>query len=777
MSVVRKSLKQSSDVKIGFQREQHILSLLRCLHHPNIIKLLTAYTIDSTHNFLFPVADGDLNTFFRLECRPPGFETENEVLQALYKLASAIESVHNYFSDDFNVQKFGCHYDLKPGNILFCGGNFILSDFGLSRLSNIEEGSRTLYRNGAEEYMAPECVCIEKDFQSLRVGRSSDIWSFGCILSEMLTYLQKGSIGILEFSQRREITFDGWYTCKMFHNGNKPHNGVAESLATLRNNSIAGTAQHSILDLVNNLLQQEPRVRMSAQSITNVLFGIAQRRKIDAIESLFQPLVAQVDLELDIIYERFKIWSEAAGFSRTYEQMITHERFIDRQSLPQMQIIEDKLSMIPTEIEKMSDIQQNSEAVQYRIYHHLQKLIDDLWDLRSQSQRHEMFSILESRILNTSNADRLESIAQGLGGSSLCERGKLSITAEPKSEILGYERIGLLAAMKTIASALKMREQSSDDMLLDYKQIEGPMRAFHWHSLGRLRKADVSRQQVLIEWLKYDTYWIKHIGELIQRAQDIAACRATTSTGLVFPVLVCAGYFHDVANHAFGIVYSFPTLSPGVSNAVIETEKPWSLSDILSKIKSRRQRPSLDEIFNVAHSLLDVVLTMHRGGWVHKNISAYNIIFFPDRYDSIAEAMKSPYLIGFNYSRLDLKTAFTQGPHQQLEYQHPEYLLESNRFRREYEYYSVGLVLLELALWMTLEKITEDIIGDPEEMRATLLTDYVPMLRTYMGSAYEEAVAICLKGEFGDSSDPTQVRESFEANVLARIAHPSRCYT
>ena len=198
-----------------------------------------------------------------------------------------------------------------------------------------------------------------------------------------------------------------------------------------------------------------------------------------------------------------------------------------------------------------------------------------------------------------------------------------------------------------------------------------------------------------------------------------------------------------------------------------------TLRDIISKIKSRTQRPSLDQVFGIALKLVKVVLTMHKASWLHKNISSYNIIYFPNRFSSIAEAMTEPYFIGFSYSRLNLETAFTQGPNKQLEYQHPEYLSGPKRFCQEHEYYSVGLVLLELSLWLPLEAITEGVPGTPTEMLNALLKKNVPKLKTYMGSAYEDAVATCLKGDFGGSSSPAEVREAFERKVLLKIKHPS----
>ncbi len=135
--------------------------------------------------------------------------------------------------------------------------------------------------------------------------------------------------------------------------------------------------------------------------------------------------------------------------------------------------------------------------------------------------------------------------------------------------------------------------------------------------------------------------------------------------------------------------------------------------------------------------------------------------------------MTSPYFIGFSYSRLNLETAFTQGPKQELDYQHPEYLQGPRRFCQEYEYYSVGLVLLELGFWSPIEVITKDILGSPTEMLKGLLRKQVPKLKSYMGSAYEDAVVTCLNGDFGGSSNPAEVREAFERKVLLKLEHQS----
>ena len=763
VTIIRKQIKPRTNSQIDFQREEHILSFLRCLEHPNIIQLLAAYTIHQTHCFLFPQADGDLKHFLRQENRLPGFQTDNEVFQALYELASAIEAVHNYFSNTFNVQKIGCHYDLKPDNILYRPGKFILSDFGLSRLSDEDKGSKSLYRNGGAEYWAPECHSVDEDFKKLHVGRSSDMWSFGCILAEILTYLQRGSTGVEIFSQKREVTLAGYLECKLFHEGAKPSAAVTQWLSRLSSWPSITTSQRSLLVVVEDLLQYEPDARSRAQDITLSLFHIAQTEVSRTIVAQFQGLLVESDLEIDIEYQRFQIWSEANGFG-DLERVLEKDNHRAPKNFADMQLVRDFLYKLLQEVDKVSAALRISGPKPYKVCYHLQKVVDKLWDMQPSFIRESMTNTLENRILSTEDRNALKSMEAAFQG------------ADPNNLDHGstaYRRIGLLAAMKQIASALEGRSKSSGSMLIDERQIAKPIEGFHWYGTSKFHAVDGSEKQILIEWLEYDASWARRQDELIQRVQDITSFRAPSSASHAFPVLTSAGYYHRMEKRSFGIVYYFPPRQSKPSLSIPNMEEPRNLRDIISKISSRARRPSLDQAFGTALKLVNVVLTMHKASWLHKNISSYNIIFFPNRFKSIAEAMTEPYFIGFSYSRLNLETAFTQGPHVQLEYQHPEYLTGSKRFCQEFEYYSVGLVLLELGLWLPLEVITRGIRGSPMEMLNVLFAKELPKLKTYMGSAYGDAVATCLKGDFGGSSDPAEVPEAFERKVLLRIKYPS----
>lgn len=291
MVVVRKTIKAtgSKSREFEFDRERHILSLLRCLRHPNIIQLFTAYTIHGRHNFLFPLAEGSVKDLLSNEHRPVGFESDNQFFQALFQVASAVERVHNYFWEDFDLHQIGCHLDLKPDNILFQSGTFILSDFGLSRMVPEHQTSRSLYRHGGGEYSAPECVSMNEDFKTLSVGRSSDIWSFGCILSEILTYIKFGLSGVVAFSKKRRIVFAGYWTCEAFHAGDKPHQDVLKHLDCLDGEPHI-SAQVEVMTLIRELLEIEPSRRPKAKRVTAGLFHAAQHELFCSIKSQFLPL-------------------------------------------------------------------------------------------------------------------------------------------------------------------------------------------------------------------------------------------------------------------------------------------------------------------------------------------------------------------------------------------------------------------------------------------------------------------------------------------------------
>jgi len=77
------------------------------------------------------------------------------------------------------------HHNLKPENVLFDAyGNAKMSDFGLSRVIEVEQGKglpQVFVGTGSLSYLAPELI-VKKD-----AGPAADVYGLGILLYEMLT--------------------------------------------------------------------------------------------------------------------------------------------------------------------------------------------------------------------------------------------------------------------------------------------------------------------------------------------------------------------------------------------------------------------------------------------------------------------------------------------------------------------------------------------------------------------------------------------------------------
>ncbi len=74
------------------------------------------------------------------------------------------------------------HRDVKPGNVMLAGPRFAkITDFGLARMEGGDQSTRTAGLAGTPAYMSPEQA------QGLPTDHRTDIWSFGCVLYELLT--------------------------------------------------------------------------------------------------------------------------------------------------------------------------------------------------------------------------------------------------------------------------------------------------------------------------------------------------------------------------------------------------------------------------------------------------------------------------------------------------------------------------------------------------------------------------------------------------------------
>ena len=182
----------------------------------------------------------------------------------------------------------------------------------------------------------------------------------------------------------------------------------------------------------------------------------------------------------------------------------------------------------------------------------------------------------------------------------------------------------------------------------------------------------------------------------------------------------------------------------------------------------------LESRFQLAYILAGSLLKFHEAGWLQKNISSFNIGFFHPRTKSWLLGIDKPYFLGYLNSRPNdgsAVTEFIENPKEE-DYQHPDYLRGRGkvRYQLRFDYYSLGLILLEIGRWQSLEHMSKK-TGGPAELRAHLRNEKVPRLKAKMGSIYEGVVNLCLGDELGSSAD---MEFSAADNVELRLRYSNQ---
>ncbi|KAL9586986.1 MAG: hypothetical protein Q9203_003670 [Teloschistes exilis] len=766
IKVIRKELKQSSGKGTeDFNREINVLSFLNCLEHRNIVELLGSYTCRGIHNLIFRPASGDLKKLLDSAERPKEIQSDTDFVFALYGLSAAIEKLHNYTHDSFDVKLIGCHRDLKPRNVLVDRGRFLLADFGLSSLKSVSEDSKSRFK---------ECEDVENDFEPGRIGRASDIWSFGCIMCEIATYVTRGSKGVSDFIERRKGPLGSIKSTSNFHKGTTPHPGVQSWIEELEKS--ASATIYELLQLVKRVLVIDPRGRPNAKATMLDLRRLALISKFLDLKGI----------------ERFFLWGSELGLSwEAATDQVPNLKIIDMDTVFERNI--ETLSKIAVEFASPGTSGDRPHALALR----LRMLNDEMANTLPTSAQASIEQQLELRMVDNKDLDLLREIKQTFGPSS-ANRG-----------------IGTLAAVRYMHALCDTPETGGRELRLHgitlgnrhyFKcyELATPI-SDNWHT------NNLPQGQILAERIMYSESWTGGVGrELFDRVRAIANLLNTASQIPAMKVLRCVGYIHDPYSHSFALISELPPpehAGPGHSSG----SKPSSLEQLIKATEERepQQKPTLDERLKLAHSLAATVCAIHRANWLHKNISSSSILFFlPEETSSppppsttatttATEPLPSPDLVGFNHSRPDDTSTFSAKPDiDELHYQHPDYLIEQTKYRAQYDYFSVGMVLLEIGLWMTLKSMlalspppppphgegqaaaaaTQKKQPRPQDTLGVVMEDWVTKLGFHMGERYQAVVTACLTGDLGGGGpghDPSprdrRRPEAFQKRVVDRL--------
>ena len=292
---------------------------------------------------------------------------------------------------------------------------------------------------------------------------------------------------------------------------------------------------------------------------------------------------------------------------------------------------------------------------------------------------------------------------------------------------------------------------------------------------------EYKKSPVLVEWRYYPRgSSTMNLDALASRVRALALQLRQSTKIQGFQLLNCLGHFHDEKDKRFGMVFEYPSAC---------SKQPISLLQLLKNDYDSKGLRDLEDRLRAAVLLTTTMFSLFSVRWLHKNISADNILFFNDQESEYT--LSKPHLCGFDFSRTDSPSEFTetlpsrtnesQMAFERRLYKHPDFdRLQHTRaaneqentpgrYRRAFDVYSLGIVLLEIAYWRPMSKlirVSEDEKAnlDLVRLRQSIIKKYLSGLRSRVGRPYAEVVKRCLDVDFDEeesssASDAQKTRD------------------
>lgn len=730
--------------------ERAILDLVQSLKHPNIVEFLGSYTYRRSFNLLFRLATQDLKTFLHQE--DLSIMEPHTVYRNMFGIAEALSQIHNFsLHDDLgNISRIGYHHDLRPANILVDIDRklFMLSDFGLSRMKTDDETSKTKLTGGQDDYLGPEAfnyqACVNGD-----VRRSLDVWAFGCILSEVATLLEGKSVK--DFREKRRATHDGLFpmTDHSFHLNKDIRPAVVEWLSVLATAPRDPLMVH-LVSQIRKIMDPHASRRPRMSDVALNLRILALHSGMAAVDNCFRDLTSPDSRDLTakhrilhvIEYKRFEAWwSVYAGLHQVVKREISGDLL--------RYVTELYEALIKGRDDGMS---QSMEGLPYDYLHAIDQLCKPLPKTSSDE-------------------------CQARWIQNVCEIEDIYTLQEIRAMAMPvrYRWVGVGAAMKHMSMAISasiqygQKTRYMDAGLIEIGESDSQL-VHESKTTGYLTRDRVT-ETALIEWKTYNASWKGHemgLSKVMDDLVNLLDPKVTPRLGTAqHRIPNCLGYFHEPHNYRFGFVYTIEAQRLSNDHRLISLNSFFQL--MTEQNDGDYKHTDLGDYFVLAKELAACLFAVHQAGWLHKNLSSHHILFFCPDLASASRHIKFAFLTGFNDSRPEA-TSFTLGPKAEHKlFQHPDYL-PGVPFRRTFDYYGLGIVLLELG-WgervYDMKKSNPDVaIG--QEFRMKLLDSYVPQLSPVMGARYRDAVRFCLDPERLIAEDTRQLGP-FGENTIQRM--------
>ncbi|KAJ6104503.1 hypothetical protein N7523_010823 [Penicillium sp. IBT 18751x] len=271
---------------------------------------------------------------------------------------------------------------------------------------------------------------------------------------------------------------------------------------------------------------------------------------------------------------------------------------------------------------------------------------------------------------------------------------------------------------------------------------------------------------------------IRNLAWLLQNTTFAGKSSAALDQPKIY-ALECLGFIDQPSEERSVFLYRPPPSETGTTASLTTLHAFINAVDSVNKRPIKK--PSLNDRFSMAYTLALSLGNVHASAWVHKNIWSRGILLFLETSTGIRTSglyehrfsRPTPgnrivsYLSDWGYARsvrqgTEMRSDFEVEPNL---YRHPTRQgRPTQQFSRLHDIYALGVVLLEIGLWVTLSRLMDAKIREAESSgrlpRPKKVVEDLVMLAAQglpkeMGMGYTNAVLACLKGDFRGTEGPS----------------------
>ncbi|KAH7409341.1 hypothetical protein BKA64DRAFT_393873 [Cadophora sp. MPI-SDFR-AT-0126] len=250
--------------------------------NPSLVHYYGSYEQDDTYNIVLELADrGSLEQYLSY-CQPPTAGLDIiQFWQSLFKIVWGLVCIHEVGGSPYLR---GVHSNIKPATILVrdnslgsqYGWEFKLGGLGNCKFSS--NGNFPIKSALTYSYGSPECY-LKGQEPSVNFNQNFDIWSLGCIFSEVAVWVASGYHGVQNYRILRATEADHELG-DCFHNGKLVLGAVGTAhlqlLSNLRQSDVITAA---IVRLVVARMMVPSAHRMTAKQLWQECQGILSQSK------------------------------------------------------------------------------------------------------------------------------------------------------------------------------------------------------------------------------------------------------------------------------------------------------------------------------------------------------------------------------------------------------------------------------------------------------------------------------------------------------------------